>query len=116
VILQLFLDSVIIEIYFKLRHFDTNLVEQKHPVLLQYSHANPNRAVVNPYIHFGQRSVWPRGLPLDHVGDVAHEEFYTEVFGGRQFIQQGLSNGLPDIDAVFYYTRKSSGLESFDIR
>ncbi|KAJ4779448.1 tRNA (Guanine-N(7)-)-methyltransferase subunit trm82 [Rhynchospora pubera] len=98
------------------RHFNTDLVEQKHPVLLQYSHANPNRTVVNPYIHFGQRSVWPRGLPLDHVGDVAHEEFYTEVFGGRQFIQQGLSNGLPDVDAVFYYTRKSSGLESFDIR
>ncbi|KAJ3676286.1 hypothetical protein LUZ60_003698 [Juncus effusus] len=98
------------------RSFDVDLVAQKHPVLLQYSHADPNRTVINPYIHFGQRSVWPRGLPLDRVGDVAHEEFYTEIFGGKQFIQQGLSNGLPDVDAVFYHTRKSSGLESFDIR
>ncbi|XP_072984860.1 probable glycosyltransferase STELLO2 [Typha latifolia] len=102
------------------KHFDIDLVGEatakKHPILLQYSHADPNRTVVNPYVHFGQRSVWPRGLPLDRVGDVAHEEFYTEIFSGRQFIQQGLSNGLPDVDAVFYFTRKSSGMESFDIR
>ncbi|WOL04058.1 putative glycosyltransferase STELLO2 [Canna indica] len=102
------------------RHFDVDLVGEaaaaKHPVLFQYSHADPNRTVVNPYIHFGQRSVWPRGLPLENVGEVGHEEFYTEVFSGRQFIQQGLSNGLPDVDSVFYFTRKSSGLETFDIR
>ncbi|XP_074586014.1 putative glycosyltransferase STELLO2 [Curcuma longa] len=101
------------------RHFDVDLAGEaartKHPVLFQYSHADPNRTVVNPYIHFGQRSVWPRGLPLENVGEVGHEEFYTEVFSGRQFIQQGLSNGLPDVDSVFYYTRKSSGLETFDI-
>ncbi|KAG6520460.1 probable glycosyltransferase STELLO1 [Zingiber officinale] len=100
-------------------HFDVDLAGEetatKHPVLLQYSHADPNRTVVNPYIHFGQRSVWPRGLPLESVGEVGHEEFYTMVFGGRQFIQQGLSNGLPDVDSVFYFTRKSSGLEIFDI-
>nr|GMD85701.1 probable glycosyltransferase STELLO2 [Ipomoea batatas] len=82
---------------------------------MQYSHENPNRTVVNPYIHFGQRSVWPRGLPLENVGEIGDEEFYTEVFGGRQFIQQGISNGLPDVDSVFYFTRKS-GLEPFDIR
>lgn len=100
------------------RHFDLELVGEatNHPVLLQYSHHDPNRTVVNPYVHFGQRSVWPRGLPLENVGEVGHEEFYTEVFSGRQFIQQGLSNGLPDVDSVFYFTRKSSGLEAFDIR
>ncbi|KHN43713.1 hypothetical protein glysoja_033714 [Glycine soja] len=32
-----------------------------------------------------------------------------------QFIQQGISNGLPDVDSVFYFTRKSV-LETFDIR
>ncbi|KAK8594213.1 hypothetical protein V6N13_126022 [Hibiscus sabdariffa] len=73
------------------------------------------KIIVNPYIHFGQRSVWPRGLPLENVGEIGHEEFYTEVFGGKQFIQQGISNGLPDVDSVFYFTRKS-GLEAFDIR
>uniref|UniRef100_A0A5B6Z543 Glycosyltransferase STELLO1 n=1 Tax=Davidia involucrata TaxID=16924 RepID=A0A5B6Z543_DAVIN len=99
------------------KHFDVELIGEgaRQEIILQYSHENPNRTVVNPYIHFGQRSVWPRGLPLENVGEIAHEEFYTEVFGGKQFIQQGISNGLPDIDSVFYFTRKS-GLEAFDIR
>ncbi|XP_027168844.1 probable glycosyltransferase STELLO2 [Coffea eugenioides] len=99
------------------KHFDVELIgeEAKQEVILQYSHENLNRTVVNPYVHFGQRSVWPRGLPLENVGEIGHEEYYTEVFGGRQFIQQGISNGLPDVDSVFYFTRKT-GLEAFDIR
>lgn len=55
-------------------------------------------------------------MPLEKAGEVGAEEFYTEVFGGAQFIQQGLCNGLPDVDAVFYFTRKSSGMEAFDVR
>ncbi|XP_057505690.1 probable glycosyltransferase STELLO2 [Actinidia eriantha] len=99
------------------KHFDVELIGEnaRQEVILQYSHENSNRSVVNPYIHFGQRSVWPRGLPLENVGEIGHEEYYTEVFGGKQFIQQGISNGLPDVDSVFYFTRKSS-LEAFDIR
>lgn len=99
------------------KHFDVELIGEsaRQEVILQYSHENPNRTVVNPYIHFGQRSVWPRGLPLENVGEIGHEEFYTEIFGGKQFIQQGISNGLPDVDSVFYFTRKAS-LEAFDIR
>lgn len=99
------------------KHFDVELVGEgaRQEVILQYSHENPNRTVVNPYVHFGQRSVWPRGMPLENVGEIGHEEYYTEVFGGKQFIQQGISNGLPDVDSVFYFTRKS-GLEAFDIR
>lgn len=99
------------------KHFDVELVGEtaRQEVILQYTHENPNRTVVNPYIHFGQRSVWPRGLPLENVGEIEHEEYYTEVFGGKQFIQQGISNGLPDVDSVFYFTRKPN-LEPFDIR
>ncbi|XP_074320485.1 putative glycosyltransferase STELLO2 [Silene latifolia] len=99
------------------KHFDVELIGEKarQEIILQYSHENPNRTVVNPYIHFGQRSVWPRGLPLENVGEIGHEEFYTEVFGGKQFIQQGISNGLPDVDSVFYFTRKA-GLEAYDVR
>ncbi|KAK4773044.1 hypothetical protein SAY87_028063 [Trapa incisa] len=98
------------------KHFDVELVGEgaRQEIILQYSHENPNRTVVNPYIHFGQRSVWPRGLPLENIRDIGHEEYYTEIFGGKQFIQQGISNGLPDVDSVFYFTRKS-GLEAFDI-
>ncbi|XP_068661944.1 probable glycosyltransferase STELLO2 [Aristolochia californica] len=99
------------------KHFDLELVgeEARRHTILQYSHDNPNRTVINPYTHFGQRSVWPRGLPLENVGEVAQEEFYTEIYSGKQFIQQGLSNGLPDVDSVFYFTRKSQ-IEAFDIK
>ncbi|GFP92227.1 hypothetical protein PHJA_001366800 [Phtheirospermum japonicum] len=99
------------------KHFDIELAGESHRLepILQYSHENPNRTVVNPYIHFGQRTVWPRGLPLEKVGEIGHEEFYTELSSGKQFIQQGISNGLPDVDSVFYFTRKAN-LESFDIR
>ncbi|KAI4325643.1 hypothetical protein MLD38_031024 [Melastoma candidum] len=99
------------------KHFDVELVGEgaRQEILLQYSHENVNRTVINPYIHFGQRSVWPKGLPLENIREIGQEEFYTEIFSGKQFIQQGISNGLPDVDSVFYFTRKS-GLESFDIR
>nr|GMC86449.1 probable glycosyltransferase STELLO1 [Ipomoea batatas] len=99
------------------KHFDLELdgMNGKEEKILQYSLEIVNRTVVNPYIHFGQRSVWPRGLPLENVGVVNHEEFYHEVSGGKQYIQQGISNGLPDVDAVFYSTRKR-GSEAFDIR
>lgn len=103
------------------KHFDLDLgaaggAASGYPLLLQYSRAaDNNRTVVNPYVHFGQRSVWPRGLPLESVREVGHEEFYSEIRGGGQFIQQGLSNGLPDVDSVFYFTRKSSRSEPYDI-
>ncbi|XP_062001560.1 probable glycosyltransferase STELLO2 [Rosa rugosa] len=99
------------------KHFDLKLskVSVMQERILQYSDENPNRTVVNPYIHFGQRSVWPRGLPLENVGEIGHEEFYGEVFGGMQYIQQGISNGLPDVDSVFYLTRRS-GSEALDIK
>ncbi|KAJ1416973.1 putative glycosyltransferase [Sesbania bispinosa] len=36
------------------------------------------------------------------LGEIGHEELYTQVFSvGKQFIQQGISNGLPDVDSVF---------------
>ncbi|KAF5821350.1 hypothetical protein HanXRQr2_Chr01g0012911 [Helianthus annuus] len=98
------------------KHFDIELGEKgRKDVVLQYNRDNPNRTVVNPYIHFGQRSVWPRGLPLENVGEIEHEEHYNEVFSGNQFIQQGISNGLPDVDSVFYFTRKQNR-EPFDIK
>ena len=100
------------------RRFDLNLLgdsQISQENILQYSHEDTNRTVINPYVHFGQRSVWPRGLPLESVGDLSVESFYTEIAGGKQFIQQGLSNGLPDVDSVFYFTRKSSSVEVFDI-
>ncbi|KAH7557213.1 hypothetical protein JRO89_XS11G0076000 [Xanthoceras sorbifolium] len=48
------------------KHFDVELVGEaaRQETILQFSHENPNRTVVNPYVHFGQRSVWPRGFAI----------------------------------------------------
>lgn len=67
--------------------------------------------VVNPYAAFGQPAVWPRGLPLE----VLHLECdargtrrnNSESSGERSWIQQGMADLDPDVDAVFRLTRTS---------
>lgn len=85
--------------------FDVYLQGRREP-MLQFR-SLPNRTVVNPFIHFGQKSVWPRGFPLEFVQEITPDISYSEVYPGRQFIQQGLANGLPDVDSIFYNTRRS---------
>ncbi|KAG6557230.1 hypothetical protein Mapa_001157 [Marchantia paleacea] len=96
--------------------FDVQLsgAGSRREAVLQYRYLE-NRKVVNPFIHFGQRSVWPRGLPLESISEISPEIWYAEVNGGRQYIQQSLANGLPDVDSIFYYTRKSQAV-AFDIQ
>eukprot|EP00249_Psilotum_nudum_P009355 c21875_g1_i1 orf=563-2974(+) len=90
----------------------TGMNSRKEP-LLQYIPTH-NRTCINPYIHFGQRSVWPRGFPLEFVNEINPDIYYGQTFSGNQYIQQGLADGFPDVDSIFYHTRKS-GIESFDI-
>lgn len=89
-------------------HFDVYLQGRRarREPILQFR-SLPNRTVVNPFIHFGQKSVWPRGFPLEFVQQITPDISYSEVFPGRQFIQQGLANGLPDVDSIFYNTRRA---------
>ena len=62
-------------------------------------------SVVNPYEHFGQGSIWPRGYPLDRIADPPSHTFIkcAEV---ETSVQQGIVNGDPDVDAIFRLTRK----------
>ncbi|KAL2634303.1 hypothetical protein R1flu_005782 [Riccia fluitans] len=92
--------------------FDIQLsgAESRRGTVLQYRFFE-SRKVVNPFIHFGQKSVWPRGFPLESVSEIAPEVWYAEVSSGKQYIQQSLANGLPDVDSIFYYTRKSQSVE-----
>lgn len=62
-------------------------------------------SVVNPYEHFGQSSIWPRGYPLDRIADPPSHTFIkcAEV---ETPVQQGIVNGDPDVDAIFRLTRK----------
>ena len=66
--------------------------------------------VVNPYEHFGQSTIWPRGYPLDRIADPPSHTFVT-CFGADTSIQQGVVNGDPDVDAIFRLTRKDKGVD-----
>ena len=66
--------------------------------------------VVNPYEHFGQSTIWPRGYPLDHIADPPSHKFVT-CLGADTSIQQGVVNGDPDVDAIFRLTRKDKDVD-----
>ncbi|XP_068754633.1 uncharacterized protein [Montipora capricornis] len=61
--------------------------------------------VVNPYEHFGQSTIWPRGYPLDFIADPPSHKF-VKCSDVETAIQQGTVNGDPDVDAIFRLTRK----------
>lgn len=65
--------------------------------------------VVNPYGHFGQNTIWPRGYPLDLIADPPSHRF-VKCQGVDTSIQQGVVNGDPDVDAIFRLTRKDKGV------
>ena len=71
------------------------------------------RALVNPYAHFGQPNLWPRGLPLSCLLPKYMQDLEYTAPGAslRPLVQQGLANGDPDIDAVYRLTRKRNGLK-----
>jgi hypothetical protein len=66
-----------------------------------------NGLVLNPYAHFGQPTIWPRGYPLSQINK-NHINKY--ICGKRKasLIQQGVVNGDPDVDAIFRLTKSAS--------
>ena len=89
--------------------FDVNLTLATSGQLLEFE-ARSDRTVVNPYVHFGQPSMWPRGYPLDAIALNTPEPSYLKADSSvRPLIQQGLANGDPDVDAIFRLTRASKG-------
>ncbi|KAK6178453.1 hypothetical protein SNE40_013242 [Patella caerulea] len=59
----------------------------------------------NPYNHFGQPSMWPRGYPIDKIGHLSESDYLVDSVQ-TPYIQHGLVNGDPDMDAIFRLTRK----------
>jgi len=65
---------------------------------------------INVYRHFSNELVWPRGLPLDRIGEdstvtgvrpggLSHSADETQTYWAP--IQQGLADGAPDVDAIW---------------
>ena len=59
---------------------------------------------INHHAHFGQPSTWPRGYPLEAIGE-PHVDMMRES-PVAPAVQQGLADGDPDMDAIFRLTRK----------
>jgi hypothetical protein len=56
---------------------------------------------VNAYKWFSDVHIWPRGLPLEHVGNSHAAAVLGAAIAVEAPIQQGLANGSPDVDAVW---------------
>ena len=64
---------------------------------------------INPYIFFGNENIWPRGFRLSDIGKQSVKNFYYENSSNinlKPLIFQGLININPDLDDIFYLTRK----------
>jgi len=61
---------------------------------------------LNVYEHFGQPTMWPRGLPLDAIARSLDDVAVLRRARVRPVIEQRLANGDPDVDAIFRLTRR----------
>ena len=78
--------------------------------VLYYAYDSVKSSVVNPYAHFGQKSIWPRGYPLDKISLLPTQTF-RKCKTKKASIQQGVVDGDPDVDAIFRLTRKDEGVD-----
>jgi len=89
----------------ELNSFNFNLSNN----IIYFAIRNDSR-MINPYIHFGERNIWPRGFRLSDIGHQHHNMFYT-LNGSNllltPLIYQGLINGVPDTDSIFQKTKPS---------
>ena len=65
---------------------------------------NEEFTVINPYAHFGQPTIWPRGYPLSKI-HLNYDNTYLCGPLNRSIVQQGVVNGDPDVDAIFRLTK-----------
>ena len=70
--------------------------------------------VSNPYAHFGQPLIWPRGYPLTFI-QANHSFKYKSGLRRTSFVQQGVVNGDPDVDAIFRLTKSRENKKKIDI-
>ncbi|XP_050409444.2 uncharacterized protein LOC126824289 [Patella vulgata] len=64
-------------------------------------------SIFNPYRHFGQPTLWPRGYPLNSVGEnITHHYFLGHW--KTPLIQQTMTEGSSDVDAYIRLTRKKT--------
>lgn len=58
---------------------------------------------INPYRYFTEEHIWPRGFPLEEVNNPSTAPEKPSNVSAA--IQQGLTDGNPDLDAIYRLTR-----------
>ena len=78
----------------------------KYPNFLPIKVNSPileNRGAVNVYSYFTKQKIWPRGLPLDQIKNSIEQKLIREK-DVTCYIQQGLADLDPDVDAIYRLT------------
>lgn len=64
---------------------------------------NISEKLFNPYQFYGIDNMWPRGFPLEYVGE--HTNGKDRMVSCRQMdrpaVQQGVVKADPDVDAIY---------------
>ena len=66
--------------------------------------------MINPYNHFEQRNIWPRGFRIKDIGNDYYNNNKFLLMNSNQLklnplIYQGLINGFPDVDSIYLQTK-----------
>ena len=90
--------------------FNDLLEMNKHFEKYKIAYVSNNDSLeINPYIFFGNEYIWPRGFRISDIGKQSVKNFYYENSSNinlKPLIFQGLININPDLDDIFYLTRK----------
>ena len=69
--------------------------------------------MINPYNHFGERNIWPRGYRIEDIGKDYNNKFLeinSYNLKLKPLIYQGLINGIPDVDSIYLQTKIPNSL------
>lgn len=65
--------------------------------------------MINPYNHFEQRNIWPRGFRIKDIGNDYNNNKFLLMNSNQlklnPLIYQGLINGFPDVDSIYLQTK-----------
>ena len=75
-----------------------------------------NPKMINPYIHFGESNIWPRGFIIRDISSEHNKTFHYTHFSKiklKPLVYQGLINNIPDADSLFLLTnvKKNKNLD-----
>ena len=64
--------------------------------------------MINPYTYFDENHIWPRGFKLNDIGKGNNNKLYSINYSQltlKPLIFQGLINGRPDLDSIFFLSK-----------